>query len=71
MNYSCIKDKFYIADWIIISLKKNKNYSFKYRQEPSDRILTHSRSQESIPMELWAAYSDITFIKACYGGIIR
>ena len=27
-NYICIKKKFYIADWIIISLKKDKNYSF-------------------------------------------
>ena len=47
-NYICIKDKFYIADWIIIPLKKTKIIA--YRQEPSDKILTHSRSQESVLM---------------------
>ena len=29
----CIKDKFYIADWINISLKKDKNYSLSTRTE--------------------------------------
>ena len=33
------------ADWIIITLKKDKNYSLSTR---TDKILTHSRSQESV-----------------------
>ena len=45
-NYICFKDKFCIVDWKIISLKKIKIIA--YRQEPSNKILTHSRSQESV-----------------------
>ena len=41
-NYICGKDKFYIAEWIIISLKKDKNYS----------LLTRTERQNIDPLEV-------------------